>query len=151
MIQHVWTALCSGSSIDKVTNNISLFNVVEQIQFEGWEGEPADVPCFLELVTLWSRVELDREGRGEARVILQTPEGSTGISKPQAVDLRPYRRLRSRAQIPTIRIVGPGLYTFVVELRQQNQEEWVPVARVPLEVQVQRAVSEGPEVEVQRS
>ncbi len=149
MIRHVWTVLCGKSSIDRETNNISLFEVVEQLQVGGWAGEPADVPIPLELVTLWSRVQPDKPSRGEARIILETPGGHRGISQSHAVDLRKYHRVRNRARIPTIRIEGSGVYSFVVELRQQDKEEWLEVAKIPVEVQVERPVSEGPEIQVQ--
>lgn len=139
MIQHVWSVLCSKSSIDKETNNISLFEVIEQLQGEGWMGEPVLVPYPLELVSLWARAEPNRPSRGEARVILHSPSGTTKISATQQVDLSEFRRLRHRIKIPGLRVNGPGFYTFLVEVRQEEQEHWEPVARIPLEIQIKMA------------
>lgn len=144
MIMHVWTVLCSRSSIDRETNNVSLFDVLEQITIEDWAGHPGLVPGQFELVSLWSRYELDRPSRGEARLTLRTPGGGTHAEQMQPIDLREYRRLRNRTRLPAIPIDVPGSYRFVIECRQMDQEEWVQVAIVPLEVQV-AAAAQGPQ------
>lgn len=137
MIRHVWSVLCNRSSIDRETNNISLFEILEQLTIHGWDGQPGVLGGSLELVSLWSRIELDRPGRGEARLLLLTPAGNTPISQSYSIDLREYHRLRNRHRMSGIPIEGPGLYIFVVEFRQQDQEQWIEAARVPLEVRVE--------------
>lgn len=150
MIQHVWSVLCSKASIDRETNNISLFEVTEQIQAQGPADEPGVLPCSLELVSLWSRTEPDLPSRGEARIFLRTPRTANLMPQTQAVDLQEYRRLRSRLLIPSIPIEGPGIYTFVVECRQQGQEQWVEVASIPLELQMVIAGPQAPDAQTQR-
>lgn len=151
MIQHVWSVLCSKASIDRETNNISLFEVIEQIQIQGLADEPGVLPCSLELVSLWSRTEPDKPSRGEARIFLRTPRTTNLMPQTQAVDLQQYRRLRSRLVIPSIPIEGPGIYTFVVECREQGREQWVQVASIPLEVQVAIAGAQTPNAQAQRT
>jgi hypothetical protein len=136
MIQHIWTVLCTRSSIDRQTNNISLFEVIEELRVEGLGGQPGVVPCPLELVSLWTRSDPNVPTRGEARITLHTPGGQTPISQTQPVDLQEYRRLRSRARVPGLPVDQAGVYMFVVECRELGQEQWLRVARIPLEVQV---------------
>lgn len=139
MIEHVWTVLCTRSSVDKETNNISIFEVIEQLTIKDNAGKPGLAPGPFEIVSLWSRTAADEPSRGEARLLFQTPGGRTSISQTHEIDLRQYRRLRSRHRIPAIPIDGPGLYTLVVEFRQLDQEEWVQVVKIPLEVRVETA------------
>lgn len=151
MIQHIWTVLCTKSSIDRETNNISLFEVIEELQVEGLGREPGAVPCSFELVSLWSRSEPDTPSQGEARITFQSPGGRTSISQMQAVDLQHYRRLRSKVKILGIPVEEPGRYTFVVECRQQDQEQWIQVARMPLEVQAVLGAPQESHTEIQRT
>ena len=30
-IKHLWSLICTSSSVDKTSNNISLFNIIEQL------------------------------------------------------------------------------------------------------------------------
>ena len=149
MIDHVWTVLCTRSSIDRETNNMSLFEAIEQLTIHDWTGQPGFAPGPFELVSLWARAETDRPCRGEARFLLRTPGGRTAISQTHEVDLRQYRRLRTRRRIPAIPVDGAGLYTFLVELRELDQDQWLQVARIPLEVQVQAAVPQEPPTQAQ--
>jgi hypothetical protein len=35
MVEHIWTVLCSHAVVDKDTNNVSLHNVIEQVNVKG--------------------------------------------------------------------------------------------------------------------
>lgn len=134
MIAHVWTVLCRKMSIDRETNNVSLFDVLEQIQIYEWTGQPAAVVGPFELASLWYRPDVP--SRGEARVTLRSPSGHLLHEATQEIDLREYRRVRVRYLIPGISLEGSGIYNFIVEGRQQNSENWFPAASIPLEVTV---------------
>jgi hypothetical protein len=94
------------------------------------------VPLGFELVSLWSRVELDKPTAGEARITVLTPVGKRSVPNVTAIDLREFRRLRSRSQIAGLPLDRPGLYWFVVELRQEEQNKWTEVAKIPLEISI---------------
>ncbi len=107
MIDHVWSVLCRRSSIDRETNNISLFDVVEQLQlFEGSEV-PSSVAGPFEIVSLWTRSA--EPTRGEAQISLRGPSGRLLIPPLlQEIDLREARRLRARQRLSLIPIEGSG-------------------------------------------
>jgi hypothetical protein len=134
MIEHVWSVLCTRASIDKETNNISLFDVIEQIAIVDWTGQPGTAAAEFELVSLWTRDELNRPERAEARVSVRNPSGRRSVEQIQEIDLRQFRRLRARSAFKGLPIEGPGLYIFIVEMRVPGQEQWIPVAKVPLDV-----------------
>lgn len=145
MIAHVWSVLCRKVSIDRETNNVSLFDVLEQIQVYEWAG-PAGIAGPFELASLWYRPDVP--SRGEARVTLRSPSGRLLHEATQEIDLREFRRVRVRYLIPGMHIEGSGTYSFIVEGRQQNAEDWFAAASIPLEVNVttlpmQRAVQRG--------
>jgi hypothetical protein len=67
----IWAVLCQNAVIDKYTNNISLFNIIEEImvsadvpQEESGEDFGVGIPVNMELVTLWTRSNQDVRERG---------------------------------------------------------------------------------------
>jgi len=73
-LQHRWSILCRESSIDSQTNNISLFNILEQVGIDAEvfaEKKGGAIPMNLELVTLWEK-QVEEEGvDAEVEVELQ--------------------------------------------------------------------------------
>ncbi len=133
MIDHVWSVLCRRSSIDRETNNISLFDVVEQLQlFEGSEV-PSSVAGPFEIVSLWTRSA--EPTRGEAQISLRGPSGRLLIPPLlQEIDLREARRLRARQRLSLIPIEGSGVHVFSIERRLHGRERWDEVATIPVDV-----------------
>lgn len=144
MIEHVWTVLCRTSSIDRETNNISLFEVIEQIQLApiGQTPERAVAPIQLQIVSLWCRSDLERPSRGQARVAIRVPGGVESGTAIHELDLSQFRRLRTRSMLDRIPIAGSGLYRFIVQLRQDGQDEWSEVANMPLEITIQQTADQ---------
>ena len=133
-MDHVWSVLCLKASIDRETNNISLFDVLEQVRVHPpLEREGAVGP--LELISLWTRSAGYPE-RGQARVSLRGPSGHIQFQQIQEIDLREYRRMRARLRVVVMPIEGPGTYVFSVEVPRPNSEDWTEIAKIPLDVEV---------------
>jgi len=136
-MDHVWSVLCLKASIDRETNNISLFDVVEQIQVLP-QRESGGVVGPFELVSLWTR-SVGVPERGEVRVSIRGPSEHLYAQEMQEIDLREFRRMRARFRVAGIAIEGPGTYHFSVEVRPANSESWTEVAKIPLEVEEMRS------------
>lgn len=126
----IWTVLCSGSAIDRDSNNVSLFNVLEQVTVSP-EAEGAVVPIDYEIVMLWQRDEPDRGEEFEASLYLVTPKGEELEASPFSVDLSEVERSRIRLQSSLFPVRGEGRYWFVI--RRQGED----VAQVPLTLRYQ--------------
>jgi len=142
MIQHVWSVLCARAVIDSESNNISLFDVVEQIVAIGpgiaaiAPGAEGVAPVSLELVTLWSRDSLDEATRGRARLRIVGPDGmQIGNPFEYEVDLTNFVRIRNRFRMAAFPIRGPGKYSVVIETEQDGS--WRQVAQVPVQLVMQ--------------
>lgn len=136
MVKHIWTVLCSSSSIDRASNTISLFNVVEQLTASELPIEwPVVIPLPLQIVTLWARLNPDEPAMAEAQLTLEKPNESKPLGPPYIINLTEHHRHRQIAQMGGIKLEGPeslGLWWFVVQIK--DQENWKEVARVSLEV-----------------
>ena len=139
----VWGLVCSLSSIDQERNNISLFNVVDQInlpgQFFKTSEEVKPLPFPHEIVTLWRRAidtSIDnRELSVDVEIALVDP-----AEKAIQRLLMPLkfasgsRRTRSRLRTNTVSITLPGDYIYLISVVPSDGTEPQPVCRIPLEV-----------------
>jgi len=142
MIMHIWSVLCSQSVIDAQSNNISLFNVIEQLtavlkKTEIPEGTIPLVPISLELVSLWERDELDQgKATGDVTVDVIDPTGKRLGGQNITVDVSAARRCRTKLALGGIPITSSGRYIMRVSVRENANDQPSVVAEVPIEVNV---------------
>ncbi|MFQ5778169.1 MAG: hypothetical protein ACE5IP_09190 [Terriglobia bacterium] len=134
-IEHIWSVLCRQALISKDSNNITLVEVIERIRLSQLPQEGIS-PISLQLVTLWGRPVISEPSRGRARWRLVDPEGNE-MAEPVVydIDLTTFVRARNRSQMSALPIRGPGKYVFCVEMEAEGN--WIPVARVPVEVAIE--------------
>lgn len=142
----IWAILCQNSVIDGDTNNVSLFNVVEELTLpapppEAPRGRQLTVgltlaPLF-QLVVLWTRSnqEVPEQARGRVRLLL--PNDQEAVNQEFEVDLTQYLRLRNRINIAAFPVGPEGIYRFVVE-GMTGTSEWAQMFELPLRVVFQR-------------
>lgn len=136
MIDHVWTVICSRSSIDSETKNVSLFNVIEQVNVLGPLPDPAEkaaAPIAFEAVTLWTRSNLAEAEESRGRLKLISPNGTEALTQEFAVNLTEHVRLRTQLRSMGFPLLGAGRYIFTIEIQRANNT-WETVARVPVQL-----------------
>jgi len=134
MIDHVWTVVCSGAAIDIDSNNVSIQNVLEQINVAAEFAPDVMIGISYEIVSFWVRSEVETLARGRSRITLVEPRGNTIPVAEMPIDLTEVERARHRICCQGLRVTTPGRYIFQVELLEDGQSEWRPVASVPLRV-----------------
>ena len=89
-LTHIWTVVCSRSSVDIDSNNISLFNLIEKLTFpisveqlkeahdQGKQG--IFFPIEFEVVTRYRRANETQSDAMDARLRLINPEGKMILS-----------------------------------------------------------------------
>jgi hypothetical protein len=138
MINHIWTVLCSRSIIDSETNNITLFEVLEQLTLAGPPlAREIAIPLHFEVVSLWSRARDDQPSRGRARLLLITPSGTVVKNQEYDIDLSVYSRSRTRVRVIGLPVPEAGHHQFCVQLRVEEETEWRDVAKIPLQIVLQ--------------
>ena len=135
MIDHVWTVVCSHAVIDKDSNNVSLLDIVEQLNIREEPSPKGGIIFPLDIMTLWSRADFDVPARGRGRVTFLSPSGTINDGPFEYdVDLSEHHRNRTKGSIRALHVSEPGRYVFQVELQGQNEAEWHQVAAIPLEI-----------------
>lgn len=150
----IWAVLCQSSAVDGESNNLSLFNIIEEVTItapppqEGREiGQLGALPMVSELVILWSRSDQSVGEHGLGRLRIMLPEGKEPDDptyKPQVtpfdVNMTQHLRLRHRLRFMGLPIVGEGIYLFVIDGKSQDGD-WEKMFEVPLRVVIQNPES----------
>lgn len=137
MIVHIWTVLCSQTSVDKTSNNISLFNVLEELKVAGLtlNSEKTYVlPISFELVTFWARDDDNKPTKGQASVRLLAPNGMVMKEQVWDVDLSSFQRFRSIIKISGLPVKQAGRYQFQVQIKDEDDSTWRVCSKVPLQI-----------------
>ena len=145
-LQHEWSLLCSGVVVDGESNNLSMFNIIEQFRIPRkdltemptlkGEKKPA-IPVSFTFVTLWRKTQETKSVSAEVEVEFRDPKnvllqkGGYVINLPSKVE-----RMRSRMIWNGLRVNLSGLYTFKILLKEKGEREFIPVGEVCLKVEV---------------
>jgi hypothetical protein len=141
MINHVWSVLCRKSIIDNETNNISLIDVLEQIQVNTVTQQktlkPVRVPLEYEIVSLWSKDKSPKKASADIQVSLINSDGQIikEFSHQLEIPLK-TKRMRSRTRIAGIELSKSGKYQFAVKVKQQGQKNFKTIALLPIDVTI---------------
>ena len=140
MIEHYWTVLCRNGIIDRDSNNISLHEVLEQLNIVGKppkEKEAGAMPGEHMIVSLWGRADYDISAKGTARYVIEFHSGKyRGRSDEMtiSIDLTQHTRSRSRMTLNLLPIFGEGLHRINVSLKMDGDKVWRDVTSIPYEI-----------------
>lgn len=146
MIKHIWSVLCRESIIDGETNNISLLNIFEQLSADVSISAPdkkharVNIPIKYEIVSLWAKSG-NKKVSVKVEVEVVDPQGKKLKNFIQELEFpAKMRRMRSRLRIMGMLLTVPGDYKYKVKIREENQDEYVTVAELPLQVDLKKEI-----------
>jgi hypothetical protein len=134
MIDHVWTVICSNAVIDQFSNNVSLHNVIEQVNIRDEPRPSGAFSATIHVMTLWARSDFNTPNLGHARLAFLSPSGVVGNPFEYEIDLSNDHRSRMRTIMHGLPLEESGRHAFTVELQNEGETEWRQVAVIPLEV-----------------
>jgi hypothetical protein len=135
-VEAIWGILCSSSSIDQETNNISLYKVLERLALtKGKETPPPGphaIPLQYEYIILLQRPDpVESKATYPLTLRVRDPKGNILNEAPiPAVFDVGKKRLRVRMQNNGFTISGAGEYRFEAFLEGDDH----PLVSTPLEV-----------------
>ena len=140
-IELTWSILCSSSSVDIDTNNLTLSNIIDEITLPDvlFTERPANIDRVeinfnLQLVSLWSRVEKNTTDSDiTAKIELIDPENKSLTTTEFNFQFPANKtRMRHRTTIPIIVITKPGIYNFRVFTKSKKESDYKKVYDTPL-------------------
>lgn len=144
-IKNLWTLVCKSSSIDNETNNVTLFNVIEEIGFliNPVTGnalnfaEKKTIPLDIELISLWKRGSSSGNLTADVKIELLDPKNVVMQEIPYKIEFKPqHERMRTRIRISSINVTSQGEYNFSILLKEQGGKSFVEVARAPIVIKI---------------
>jgi len=145
-LRHIWSVLCSSSVLDQDTNNLSLNNVVEQLNVdiseedlrkkEAEKSEGFAVNVQLQLVTRIAKKIQNKSMVVNLKFDILNPESKVvgSMTTGDIAMKKELKNLRFRNNIPTLPIDKDGVYTIAVLLKEAGESQFTEVDRVPLDV-----------------
>ncbi|MEK7525669.1 MAG: hypothetical protein AAB561_01480 [Patescibacteria group bacterium] len=138
-----WAILCSGTSTDQKSNNISLFGITDQLNIkrEFFNSLPENkkgykiVPIKFELVTLWDKGSIENEIKFIAEVSFNDSNNKE-VSKMTKELIIPSGMLRNRfvVNINALGIQKEGDYSFNIKALDPKSKGLTETYSTPLTV-----------------
>jgi hypothetical protein len=143
MIKHVWSLVCKESKIEQNTNNISIIDELESVEFslsvekENENKKPIGAPFNFELISLYYR---DKMGSTEALnqdIIVLDPKGEKlGEFKADVLFQEDQNRVRSITKFNMIALSTSGTYVFQVYVEKKKSTNKELVVAIPVDIKV---------------
>ena len=148
-MRHIWSVICRSLLEDKISGKSSLIDITERISFK---GDPPDerpitlpFPVPLHVVSSWRRESEECTNKYPCRLRIVSPSGEVLRTMDFEVNLEDFVGMHTFGRIDDLPFTVSGIYEF--ELAYCNDEDWVHVAQVPLEVIHEQPEPEQPESE----
>lgn len=144
-IQHAWSIFCSGISIDQQKNNLTLFNIIEQIKIsknrliklEKDGKKQLAVPAELTLVSLWRRIKSSTAEKANVKIKIIDPDGEERQVEEYELNFAPkIERIRQISKWAGFKVSSSGIYTLKVFLKTEDQKTFEEVGNSYLKVEI---------------
>ena len=139
MADHVWSVLCARWALNPTTHNLTLFEVIEDIELpKPPQGGPVMVRAGWTLVSVYRRTDRAVPEDFEQRIEVAGPSGKIAMGPlVHTVSLGNAVRARCVTKIEALEVREEGTHTFRVAHRLANAE-WIDDAKVLLEVSFEK-------------
>lgn len=147
-----WALLCKNASVDQQSNNVSLFNIIEELTINKSPLGDSIVKrsaSFPEKVQINSEFTLvvHMERKPEIKIKDFEPSMELKFTDPQGVNFATIaeipiklkegkNRLRNIISIGSLFVKTPGVYNLIVSTRNTKSDTFSEGARVPLDVKI---------------
>jgi hypothetical protein len=126
-----WTIIAQSHAVDRTSNALSIFNILETISLDPETPDPSagtgiGLPLAFSVIQGWSREADSPPEKTEARVKIVGPSGTALAVVEIAVDLSASTRARTMVNANAFPYAGVGDYRFESELR--IGDEWKPIS-----------------------
>lgn len=140
-----WALLCRSVAVDQNTNQVSIFNVIDEITINKdanieeavAKSKKFQISMEFALITQFEHSLKDNQGIMHVQVEVIDPSKSElgKMNMPLEIQ-RGKKRTRIIVQFPNLVATKSGSYNFVISLKEDNERVYTEIARVPLEINI---------------
>ncbi len=130
--------VCRKIIVDKNSNNISIIDVLEQINISGPLPEKEGMlPISFHIVSLWARSDYNMPIQGLGRIEFLDPAKKPIQEFTFDVDLSEKARMRTLGELNGFPFRGKGLHWIKVESRINEKDEWEENAWLSVDIKAE--------------
>lgn len=135
--KHRWSILCQSSNIDRESNNLSIFNILEELRVTppSQDAKQIVVRMPVQLITLWEKQTAKGTATSNVAIELVDPKGNI-LPTVSYVLATPQKRLRFVVNMDGIKVTESGEYMFKIRIRNDEKDIFEEVGEVPLQVAI---------------
>ena len=151
-VKCLWAVLCQSSVVDSQSNNVSLHNVLEQLNIEATpqdsKQQVADkdavikVPFHFQIVALWKNLTEKKQGlKADLKVKFIDPKGDLVQELINTLDFpkdKPRNRVIIGSDAILVNMNRSGEYRFILEVREPESTDFKEAFSIPLEVAIKK-------------
>jgi len=141
MIKHIWSIFCRESKVEADTNNISIIDAYDSIEFdlktseEQDSSKPVMVPFSFEVVSLFYRDKKGEEETLDVSVSAIDPKGVKLGNFASKLEFKAeHNRMRNRVRFNQIALTSSGTYVF--QIHTHTKDKLNLEAAIPVDVKV---------------
>lgn len=147
-IKPLWSVVCASSIVDKETNNMSLINLIENLnitiqetpevkaQYEksGWYATPIN----LKVVSHFHRIEKGSDLSFSFQMQVIDPNGKALGHNAEGTMAFPkdLKNMRMVVALNGLPVAQSGQYHVAVQMKDVGEDTYLEIQKIPLEVQV---------------
>lgn len=138
-VEHMMTTICHSASVDIDTNNLSIFNIIEEININ--DDKPIDlnqkklIQIPFELISIWKRLDISVEVSSDLKIVFYDPDGVIMQELLYKLEIKNlHQRMRIRIKGNGLNVTKPGDYYFSIMIK--NNDLFEEVTQVPVLVKI---------------
>jgi len=138
-MKNLWSILCSKSVVDSSSNQLSLFDCIDEITINFSNAEDIkkpmkNIPINFEIVSLWLDENIFQVRKFDYAIDIIDPEGKMlkEITK-EAVIEKNKKRLRTIMRISGMAVTTEGIYIFKIKYKEAKND-FITVSEIPVDI-----------------
>lgn len=149
MPKSVYVICSRDGSVDKFTNSVSIYNIIEgftifDVEDSSEEREPTGTEAAwinLRITALWEREDDEMPGDYWHQMLVVTPEGQEHVISESPFSLRKQRRLFI-SKCSGLRPVSEGYIRAISRIRRRGEEGWIASGEYKIPIRRERTNEE---------
>lgn len=143
-IEHIWSLMCSDTIVDKGTNNLSVFNIIEELNFnqsgKGMigqaNGKNSVVPINFNIAVLF-KLSLVLKNNFRIRMDFVDPVGISLNSMEHNIEVpEKAKKIRFIARFNKMFVSLPGEYKVLISIKEIGEKSFKNVGSIPFLVNI---------------
>lgn len=143
-IKHIWSLICTSTAVDKISNNISLFNVIERLNITITKDDivkigQKTVPILINFEVVNQFEILSEINNFEVRLDFLDPIGNCLMKTEHKLEIpsnNKTKNIRFIVKVNKIKITTTGKYNISVNVKEPDKKDFREVYKIPLSIDI---------------